>query len=85
MSGIVEYRDVRPSGAVLSAWQCPDEREFGNTYSQFGPGMEPEPPWERQRREPGSEWVTVTAVREDGSTETRRPDGMVLITRTWWE
>ena len=85
MSGLVEYRDVRPSGAVLSTWQCPEGREFGNDYSQFGPGMTPEPPWERQRREPGGEWVAVAIVREDGSVETRHPDGTVTISRTWWE
>jgi hypothetical protein len=82
---IIEYRDIRPSGAVISSWTCPGEREFGNDYSQFGPGMEPQPPWERQRREPGGEWVAVLRVHEDGSTEMQRPDGSVLIVREWWE
>lgn len=63
---MVEYRDVRPDGTVLSAWNCPEGREFGNDYSQFGPGNCPAPPWDRQRREPDGEWVTLTAVHDDG-------------------
>ena len=82
---IIEYRDVRPSGAVISSWQCPEGGEFGNDYSQFGSGFAPAPPWERQRREPGGEWVTVMKMHEDGSEETRQPDGTTIITRTWWE
>jgi hypothetical protein len=87
MSGerIIEYRDVRPSGAVISSWECPEGQESGNDYQQFGPGMEPAPPWERQRRVGGSEWATVFRVREDGSTEKKLPDGTTVISRTWWE
>jgi len=81
----IEYRDVWPSGAVISSWQCPEGNEFGNDYSQFGPGMAPAPPWERQRRAPDGEWATVMKVHEDGSEETRQPDGTVIISRTGWE
>jgi hypothetical protein len=66
---VIEYRDVRPSGAVLSSWECEEGREYGNDYSQFGPGMTPEPPYERQRREPGGEWVTVVIFQEDGTID----------------
>ena len=82
---IIEYRDVWPSGAVISSWVCPEGREVGNGYSQFGAGMTPVPPWERQRREPGGEWVTVMKVHADGSEETHQPDGAVIISRTWRE
>ena len=84
-SSLIEYRDIWPGGKVISSWACAPGREFGNDYSQFGSGFEPQPPWERQRREPGGEWVTVTLVHEDGSVEDRNPDGSVYITRTWWE
>lgn len=85
VSELIEYRDIRPSGTVISSWQCAPGREFGNDYSQFGPGMEPEPPWERQRREPGGEWQTVSKVHADGAVQTTGPDGTVYISRFFWE
>lgn len=85
MSGTVEYRDIWPSGVVISEWECEAGREFGNDYSQWGPGMEPAPPWERQRREPGGEWVTVAKVQDEGTDVTVGRHGEILITRTWWE
>lgn len=84
-AGIAEYRDVWPSGSVISEWQCREGQESGYDYQQFGPGMEPQPPWERQRRTPGGEWTTVFHVCADGSTETKQPDGTLVISRTWWE
>ena len=77
---IVEYRDIRPSGAVVASWQGPE----GTTY-EYHPGFLPSPPLERQRREPGGEWATVATFREDGSVESMQPDGTVIISRTWRE
>ena len=88
MSGLVEYRDVRPDGNVLCSWVCPEGREFGVDYSQFGPGMFPRAPWDRQRREPGGEWMTVGRLRADGGKEwwdTIQPDGSLLSVSEWWE
>jgi hypothetical protein len=68
MTRIIEYRDVRPDGAVLVSWVCPEGQEYGYDYSQHGPGGFPWGPWERQRREPGAEWVTVGGMESDGST-----------------
>jgi len=85
---VVEYRDVRPDGAVLSSWLCPEGREFGNDYSQFGPGLVPAPPWDRQRREPGGEWVTVGRLRVDDGKErwdTIQSDGSIISVAEWWE
>jgi hypothetical protein len=64
---IIDYRDIRPDGNVLTTWQCVEGREFGSDYGQYGPGEYPSPPWERQRREPGGEWETVATV-VDGQT-----------------
>jgi len=83
--GLIEYRDIWPGGRVISSWECAPGQESGNDYSQFGPGFEPEPPWERQRRAPGGEWVTVQLVREDGAVETRQPGGAVFLCREFWE
>lgn len=66
---MIEYRDVRPDGVVLSDWLCPEGQQFVNDYSQFGPLGKPEPPYDTQRREPGGEWVTVYRTRADGFTE----------------
>jgi len=79
---LIEYRDIRPSGAVISCWVCAPGQETDPGYS---PGFYPSPPFERQRRESGGEWAVVQAYREDGSVETRHPDGRVFIHRIWWE
>ena len=70
MSGVIAYRDVRPDGTVLFEWVCPEGQEHGPGYH---PGAYPEPPWERQRREPGGAWVTVAGYDADGKWQAASP------------
>jgi hypothetical protein len=56
----IEYRDIRPDGTLLVEWHCAEGYELGHAYA---PGFRPVPPWERQRREPGGEWVTIFRVK----------------------
>ena len=79
---LIECRDIRPSGAVISYWVYAPGYETGPGYH---PGFYPSPPFERQERAPGGEWVTVQVYSEDGNVETRHPDGRVFMSRIWWE
>ncbi len=79
-------RDIRQDGTVLISCTYSEQSGFPQgLYSQFGPGIYPDGPWDRQIRElPDGDWRTVGGRGADGAHWWYHGEA-VIREHSWWE